>query len=182
MGFTLEAIKKNPKLVAMNQNRAWRVWDEPPAQLPNVVMAFRLIFPTSELAVNPDQRPPKKWKNIIFVEAAPIGSGKMVVANLFVTNGDITLRHESEPSIWLASLEMTDGRRAQLVVHGEAEGDFPHLLDNGLKESCAQAEQAGIKLPSGGYGYFFGESSEGWRFLIGGRLNRAGLAGHRIEH
>jgi hypothetical protein len=97
---------------------------------------------------------------------------KMVVASLFVTKGDKILRHESEPSLWLASLEMVDGRRAQLIVHGEPNGEFPEIIDRGIKQGLAQAEQAGVKLPPGAYAYFLGGSSEGWHFLVGARANR----------
>jgi len=148
MGFTREAIKKHPGFIPADRNRAWRVWDEPPAQLPDTVLAFRLIFLTSELAVNPAQRPAKKWANVIFIEAAPAGSGKMVVASLFVTKEDRLVRHQTEPSLWLASLEMGDGRRAQLVVHGDAEGEFPQIVDRGVREARSQAERAGIILNS----------------------------------
>jgi hypothetical protein len=170
MGFTSEAIKKNPALVRANQNRAWRVWKEPPAQLPDTVLAFRLVFPTPELAVNPAQRAPKEWEKVIFIEAGP--AGKMVVASLFVTMGDINLKHESEPSLWLASLEMADGRRAQLIIHGEPNGEFPEIIDRGIKQGIAQVDQAGVKLLLGAYAYFLGESPEGWRYLVGARANR----------
>ena len=74
MGFTTEAISKNSHLLPSDQHRAWEVWDQPPISLPNTVIAFQLVFPTSELAVRPEQRIPKEWKNVIFIEAAPPSS------------------------------------------------------------------------------------------------------------
>ena len=70
MGFTTEAIGRNPQLIPADADRAWEVWDEPPASLPNTIVAFRLIFPTSELAVRPEQRPVKKWKNVLYIVLA----------------------------------------------------------------------------------------------------------------
>jgi hypothetical protein len=72
MGVTADAVAKRPELAPLNQNRAWKVWDEPPASLPNTVIAFRLYFAASELAVRPEQRATRLWKKgIIFVEVSP---------------------------------------------------------------------------------------------------------------
>jgi hypothetical protein len=71
MAFTSEALAKNPALVPAGANRAWEVWDEPPPVLPDTVVAFRLIFPTIELAVKPEQRTTKQWRNTVFIESAP---------------------------------------------------------------------------------------------------------------
>jgi hypothetical protein len=172
MGFTTEAIKKRPGLVAAHQNRAWQVWDEPPAILPGTVIAFRLSFLTSELAVYSEQRSSEKWKNVIYIEAAPEGSGKMTVVTLFVANSDIPLKHESEPSLCLASLAMLDDRRAILVAHGEPEGELPQRLAQAVNDSIDRAERDGVQPSKGTYGYFFGVSSEGWRFIYGARIFR----------
>jgi hypothetical protein len=115
MGFTTEAVVKNRNLLLTDQNRAWEVWDEPPVSLPNTVIAFRLLFPPSELAVRPEQRVPNEWANVVYIEAAP--PGKLTVLTLFVTVGDVVLRHESEPSFCLASLDIGNNRRAQLIAH-----------------------------------------------------------------
>jgi hypothetical protein len=64
MGFTTEALAKNPNLVPLEENRAWEVWDKPPPKLPNVTIAFRLFFPTSELAVRPEQRLAHEWRKV----------------------------------------------------------------------------------------------------------------------
>ncbi|HED04359.1 MAG TPA: hypothetical protein ENI60_06295 [Candidatus Fraserbacteria bacterium] len=137
MGFTTEAIYKNPQLVPADVNRAWEIWDEPPASLPNTIVAFRLIFPTSELAVRPEQRPVKIWKNVLYIEAAP--SGKVMVVTLFVTVNAPTLRHESEPSICLASLDIGNARQAQFVAHSEPEGDYPDLVESNVAAARKQA-------------------------------------------
>jgi hypothetical protein len=85
------------------------------------------------------------------------------------TKEDRLMRHETEPSLWLASLEMADGRRAQLVVHGDAEGEFPQIVDRGLREARSQAERAGVILPSEAYAYCLGGSPDGVHFLVAAR-------------
>jgi hypothetical protein len=105
VGFTIEAVKEYPSMIAINQDRAWEKWQEPPPHLPGTVIAFRLAFLTSELAVHCEQKVPSKWKNVMYLEAAPAGGGKMTVVTLFVANGDVNLKHESEPYLCLASFE-----------------------------------------------------------------------------
>jgi hypothetical protein len=123
VGFTTEAF---PHVRSSYDNRAWEVWNEPPASLPYTVVAFRLLFPTSELAVTPEMRKPKEWKDVIYIESAP--PGKLTVLTLFVTVGEPALAHESEPSFRLACFDIGGGRCAQLVAHGEPENGFSDLL------------------------------------------------------
>jgi hypothetical protein len=165
MGFTTEAVAGNPALTANDQDRAWEVWDEPPQSLPDTVVAFRLLFPTSELAVRPEQRSPKDWKEVIFLEPAP--PGKLSIATLFVTSGDRILRHESEPSLCLAALKVDEDRSVQIVVHTDREGDFRQFLDNNVARARAMAKAAGVEIPSNAYGYFFGNRTDESRFLVG---------------
>lgn len=171
MGFTTEAVAKNSNLLPIDQNRAWDVWDQPPASLPNTIIAFRLLFPTTELVVRPEQRIPNEWKNVIFIEAAP--PGKLTVLTLFVTVGDFVLTHESEPSFCLASLAICNDRRAQLIAHGDPEGDLPDLIERSVAKARMQAESAGVEIPSGSYGYFLGRRDDGSRFLVGAPMNRS---------
>jgi hypothetical protein len=79
------------------------------------------------------------------------------------------LQHQSEPSIWLPSLEMPQGRRAQLVIHGEPEGEFPQIMERGVREARSRAERAGVTLPPEGYAYFLGGSPQGVHFLVAAR-------------
>ena len=109
----------NPNIVPLEGNRAWDVWDQPPPQLPDVTIAFRLFFPTSELAVRLEQRQPDQWREVVFIEPAPPGNGKLTALTLFVTNGDVEPKHDFEPSFRLASLAIGHDMHAQLVAHGE---------------------------------------------------------------
>lgn len=170
MGFTNEAITKKPALLMNGQNRAWEVWDIPPASLPNTVIAFRLFFPLSELAVRPEQRKPKDWAKVIFIEAPP--KGKLTVLSLFVTVGDITLRHESEPSFCLASFHIGDNRYAQIIAHSDPEGFVPSLIEQSVADARLQVEAKGIETPKDAYGYFFGRKEDGSRFLVGALFKR----------
>lgn len=169
IGFTEEAVKADPTLVAPGADRAWSVWDAPRPILPSVVTAFRLRFPASELAVEPSMRTTKLWKSTMFIEAAPAGSGKQTTITVFITDADVALRADSGPSFRLASLELSDGRWVQLVAHAEDDTDTQTILQKGRDAAVAQAESAGIEVPDTAYTYFFGHSPDGGRFLVGAR-------------
>jgi len=128
MAFTEEAVCKDPTLVSVGTDRAWKVWDEPPPQLVDAVVAFRLVFPTE---------------------------------------GDLDVRHESEPSFRLASLELRGGRHAQLVAHADPKGANSKSFAAARVDVPTQAEQAGIAVPDSGYLYLFGKHSDGARFIVG---------------
>lgn len=173
MAFTEEAVKDNPALVPPEADRAWEVWDEPPPFMPDAVAAFSLIFLTSELAVEPSQRDPRKWEGTTFIEAAPADSGKLTAVTLFITLGDRELRHASEPSFRLASLDLIDGRRAQLLAHADPELDQPQKIVALRQAVAAAAEEKSLPYPPGGYVYFFGKHSDGRRSIVGARATPA---------
>lgn len=168
MGFTTEAINKDPSLLRFGQNRAWDVWDRPPISMPNPVSAFRLIFLSSELAVRPEQRLSKNWKDVIHIEAGP--PGKLSMLTLFITQGNSSLSHTSQPSFCLASLDIGEGLRAQLVAHGELEGEWPNVIKEGLTMGRRKTESHSIDIPDGAYWYSFGQLPDSSRFLIGARF------------
>jgi hypothetical protein len=170
MGFKEQALTKNPRLLPPGKSRAWQIWDEPPAQLPRTLIAFRLLFPMSELAVSPAQRRPTEWDRVFFLQALP--PPHMTVVTLFVTAEDVSLRYESLPSIPLVSMDIGQGRRAQLIAHGDKEGDIPDVIDRAAALPREAAGRAGKEIPPEAYGYFLGVSPDGARFLVGGRMNR----------
>jgi hypothetical protein len=169
MAFTEEAVRKDPTLVSGGADRAWEVWDEPPERPFGAVAAFRLMFLTDELAVNPDQRTAKAWRDTVFVEAAPARSGKLTTLTLFITEGDSDLRHESEPSFRLASLKLIGDRYAQLVAHADQEGTVPSSIAAARVDALARADRGGIAIPDSGYIYLFGRQPDGARFIVGAR-------------
>lgn len=169
LGITEEALARNPRLVPPGANRAWDVWDEPPEIDPNIVFAFRMNFPTSELVIRPDQRPPKLWRGTVFIEPAPLDSGQLVVVSLLVTRGDVDLRSEPGPSCRLASLELGNGRRAQLVAYLDQLGDVPHELGVIRRAALDQAERDGADVPDDAYIYAFGHNPQGVRSLLPAR-------------
>ncbi len=169
MGFTTEALEQNPGLLPEEANRAWEVWDCPEETIPNTVKAFALVFPAEQLVVRPAQRDLKSWKNVIFIEAAP--PGKLTVVSLFVTRGNVSLQHESEPSIWLASFDLGNGSFAQLVAHGELECNLPQVIANSVAQSRLLAERAGRAIPEGAYAYFLGHREDGMRYICGATLD-----------
>lgn len=171
MGFTTDAISKNPQLLLPDTNRAWDVWDEPPTSLPDSVVAFQLIFPTSELAVRPEQRQAKLWDRVLHIESAP--PGKVTIITLFITKGAPMLKHEFEPSFCLVSLAIGNDRRAQLIAHTDPSDGLDDFVEKGVAKARKQAESAGVKIPQEGYFYLFGQRDNGCRFIIGARANRS---------
>lgn len=154
MGFTQEAVRKCPGLLPKGRNRAWRIWRRPPPQIPDTVIAFRLLFPTSELAVRPEQRATEVWKkNVIYIEAAPPDSGLMAAVTLFVTGANVNLRAESGESFLLAYLDIGQGRRAQFIAHQETEGDVLNKVQGAIEETRGRVIRAGIAIPPGAYSY-----------------------------
>lgn len=165
-----KAVAKNPALVAPGHDRAWEKWDPPPPVEPGMVAAVRMLFPTSELAVERAQRTSRVWReNNVAIEAAPKGSGKMTVVTLFVTDEDVNLKHRSEPSHHFASLALSGERRAQLVAHFEPEGDVHDMLDRGRRAALEQIPK-GVEIPVGSYVYFWGHQPDGARMLVGARI------------
>jgi hypothetical protein len=173
MGFEDYVAAKYPGLLPVGRDRAWQVWNEPEEQLPNTQVAFKLLFPSWELAVRPEQRISKQWKKeILYVDLRNrLPNGWLTVATIFVTKGNVRLDHERDPSIWLGSLEIGNGKWAQLVIHGDPEQDVYNLLNTTISTIIAKAQSAGAKLPSEGFAYMLGRSSEGHRFIVGGRVS-----------
>jgi hypothetical protein len=173
MGFTTDAVRKNTRLVPTGENRAWEVWDRPPETYPGLVVAFHLVFPTSELAVSPELREPTKWKDVIFIEAAPIGSGMLTLVTLFITTGDPELIPVSGgPGLRLGSLDIGENQRAQLIAYGSPEANIPKIVADCAVQGRNNATAKGVELPKGAYGYFLGRRDDGSRFLIGARVGK----------
>ncbi|HQT89837.1 MAG TPA: hypothetical protein PK677_15045 [Acidiphilium sp.] len=170
VGFTTESLPMIAHLRSSDENRAWDVWNEPEPTLPNTIVAFRLYFLTTELAVELEKRDPKKWKDVIYIESAP--PGKLTVLTLFITIGEPNLNHESEPSFRLASFDIGNGRYAQLIAHGEPATYFPDLVKDTVAQAIAQAASAGVNLPEQSYGYFLGRHEDGCRYIFGAHVSR----------
>ena len=108
------------------------------------------------------------------MEAAP--PGKITVVTLFLTLGERLLRHETEPSWCLASLDVGNGHRAQLIAHGDPELDMPELIRRSVSQVRDQAAARGIQIPAGAYAYFLGHRADSSRFVLGARADRTDLA------
>ena len=165
VGFTTEAVSKNPSLVEGGQDRAWDVWDRPEDLVPEVVRAFQLVFSSNQLVVGPEHRKPKKWKNTIYIEGPP--HGMLTVLTVFIAQKEVNLRHESLPSFVLANYELSTGCYAQVVAHADPEGDLPRLAANAADQARLQAQTAGIDIPETAFGYFLGRRDDGTRYIFG---------------
>jgi len=144
----------------------------------NTQIAFKLLFPSLEIAVRPEQRISKQWKKeILYVDLSNrLPDGWLTVATVFVTKGNIRLQHERDPSIWLGSLDIGNGKWAQLVIHGDPELDVYSTLNTTISTIIAKAQSAGAKLPNEGFAYMLGRSSKGHRFIVGGRVSETAQA------
>lgn len=175
MGFQEQALAANPDLVPPQQNRAWDVWDAQPDDLPSSKTAFRLLFPTAELAVEPHQRTGKAWgarKNILYIDAAPLG--EMVVVSLLISTAKIeNFKGEASPVLHLASFSLSDGRFAYVLAHHATVGDLPTELDRGVAEGSRQAAEAGKCIPAAAYFYFLLLNRDRVRSLCGARMRPA---------
>jgi len=165
VGFTTEAVSKNPSLVGEGQNRAWDVWDRPEDLVPDVVRAFQLVFSAPQLVVGAEHRKPSKWKNTIYIETPP--QGMLTALTVFITQKDVNLRHESLPSFILAAYKLSTGCYAQVVAHADPEADLPHLASNAANQARSQAHTAGIDIPETVYGYSLGRRDDGTRYIFG---------------
>ncbi len=170
IGLTDESVRARPGLVPAGGERAWEVWNEPPPVAPGVVAAIQLIFPTSELAVRPDQRAPTTWRDTVFIEAAPTGAGRVVAVAVFITTGDIAVVAEPGPSARLAWLPLPGGRWVQLVVHHEPELDLHPLVEQTRRAALLNSVLGPTDLPLTAYAYLWGRRESGTRFLVGTRL------------
>ena len=175
MGFTEQAVADRPDLVsAITGDRVWDKWEEPTEIKPGVVVAFRMAFPTSELALDPQVREPSNWKKTHFFEAGPMGTGMMTVATVLLTQEDAPVTYEDHPSVHVASLPLVDGRRAQLVVHADPEGDIHEVIANAKTQAFAMMASAGVAVPASGYLYFHGVQGDGVRYFVGAKSTPVG--------
>ena len=169
MAFTEEAVRKDPTLVSssaptvhgrcgMSHQQARILGGSRPSTSYSRPRSWPCI---------PSNGRTRLRRDTVFIEAAPTGSGKLTTVTLFVTDGDLDVRHESEPSFRLASLQLKGGRHVQLVAHADPEGTFPMSIAAARVDVLARAEQAGAAIPDSGYIYLFGKQPDGARFIIG---------------
>jgi hypothetical protein len=169
MGFTEKAVEKNARLLTPDGRRTWDVWDRPPPSPPGVVTAFHLVFLSSELGVPPEQRSPKDWGEVIYIEPAP--AGQMLLLTLFVTTNEPILKPKGDvPSVCLASLGIGSDRFARLVAYGAPEDDIPEIIARWASQVRTKAHSAGMALPPGTFGYLLGRRDDGVRYIVSARV------------
>lgn len=164
MAFTEES-----NLTMAHGDRTWEEWFLTQDQIANANVAFRLVFAKSDLVIHPDLRSGRKWKNVIFIEAPP--EHKLTIISLFIMEGDLTLKHESEPSFCLASFDLDNKKFVRIIAHFEYEGDLPILKEKAIQFAIKQCQDKNIEVPRGAYQYCFGHRNDGSRFLYGVPIN-----------
>jgi hypothetical protein len=163
MAFTEQAAKEVPGLVPPQRDRAWSVWEKPPETIPSTVIAFRLFFLPSELAVTPAMRPAKQWRDVLFFEQAPAGC--VSVVSLLVSRGKATFTCEAGPTAEVAVLPLAADRFVTLVIHVEIPS--PEFVEK-VSSTARMLSRAisGRQPPRDSRLLQFGEHANGSRHLI----------------
>jgi hypothetical protein len=170
MALTSEAIRARPELTAGGQDRAWERWDPPAVILPGVISAIRLQFIYSELAVTPELRKAKLWRETQFVEPAP--NSDITLANIFISDREQLLQAR-DATIWLASLQIPDGRFVEVTLHGMRFSEtLRQVMGDAIRESRRVVAEQGIEPPPTGRTFFFGYQSDGTRLIFEANYHR----------
>lgn len=165
-GFTEEAVKQRPDLVLTGADRAWDVWDKPEADGGGII-AFEIIFLTSELAVRPNQRLGKRWRETTFIEAGP--SGACTAVAVFITVGQVVVQSKDVPLFTLAQSDLGDGSWAQVVAYARPDKGYQESLPQLREAALACSRDTGASLPPEAFALFFGFGADGSRFLLPAR-------------
>ena len=78
----------------------------------------------------------------------------------------------SEPSFRLASLAIGHDMHAQLVAHGEPEGNIPKIIERTAEHAQLKVRGSGQEMPAEAYMYVLGRMDDGSRYLVGARASR----------
>lgn len=164
IGFTQEALDKNPNIGSIDDDRAWEVWDRPIEQIPDVTIAYRLIFHSGSIRVKPLQRNTKLWKKpLIYIEDPP--SDKLTIVTVFIAKGNKKLSHSTEKSYVIAIFELGNNLFAHVVAHAEKMGTMENTLSTALRAAILDCTKKGIDIEENYYAYFHGNMEDGSRFL-----------------
>jgi hypothetical protein len=164
IGFTQEAHYNNPNLKSTDNNRAWEVWDKPIEQIPDVTIAYRLVFHSDSIRIKPLQRNTKLWKKpLIYIEDPP--SNKLTIVTVFIAKGNKKLTHSTEISHEIAIFELGNDLFAHVVAHAEKMGTMENTLSIGLKAAILDCTNQGVELKENYYAYFHGNMEDGSHFL-----------------
>jgi hypothetical protein len=171
MALTTEAIRARPQLASDERDRTWESWEPPAEILSGVVSALRLQFIHSEIAVTPELRKGRIWRQTTFVEPAP--NSDVTVASVFITDSDQRLQARDAPTIWLASLPIPDGRFVQVTLHGMrlVEG-LREVVSDAISNARQLAVEHGVEVPPTGRNFFFGHQSDGTRLIFEANYHR----------
>lgn len=113
-GLTSEAHRRNQQGLT---TRHWERWDPPSEFAPGAMLALRLMFVHSELAVPEGLRVGRRWDEPLYVE--PSTGFEQTVVSLFITVKGVDLRSPIGPTIELARVPLHTDQELQLIVHGE---------------------------------------------------------------
>jgi len=167
---TNAAVARDPTLLVGRADRVWEKWDRPAAADHEAVCAFQFVFPTSELAVQPEAR--TRWpKSVVFIEPHD-DAEQMTVVSLFVAPFTDLIRADRPEFAVLASMALPQGGSAQLVAHHEPVAGAERMVQEALTQAARQLGGEFENAPQTAFAYFFGHRPSGARFVVGTRVWR----------
>lgn len=163
MGLTAESVRDQPELLLGGKSRHWEVWKRPDPHFGRATAAFRLVFLPTELALPESLRPYEKWKDVAFLYSEePL----LHVLNVWITDDEPALSHESSPTKTLAIYELPDGQAVQVTFHTEpATEEFMQEIATAHEAARGQLAAAPTDVPPGSRLLVFGRDEVQTRFL-----------------
>ncbi len=163
MGMEEEAASKS-SLLAPGTNRALEVWDAPSPDINGVIRAFQVQILASELAVRPEQRLGKLWRDSLFLKPPPVD--RVLCVTLFFSPKGLSLMHESEPSLTLGVFALPHDRVLQVIAHFDPAFGYLESLRIAKARILMQYNESVKALPPDGYLYLHGRAPDGARFAM----------------
>ena len=158
--FNYKAWKDEPDKYHME------IWDEPAWS--GYYVAFSLYFLTSELPIGPEHRSSNTWNKVIFIEAAPPGSFRIV--SVVITAAKTILTNSRSLHCKLAEFNLDDGRLAQVMVYSDLDEELTRTLSEiGRKAVDLTRLQSDREIPRSAYLYALGHRADSGRNLTGFR-------------
>jgi hypothetical protein len=153
IGMTVEGAAATAHMRPEGEDRAWMKWNRP-EQIGGITMGFRILFLPSELSLLPTDRPARRWREVEWVPAAPLGS--VTVATVTLNSGVQEMIVEGVGQ-YHGFLPLAGGGRLQLTLHQEVLGEgFRAGISNAFRYARAFAEAIGVTVPTTGRTFLVG--------------------------
>jgi hypothetical protein len=167
-GFTSEAVRARPELAPDGSDRTWERWQRPAEQVPGFTRALDLFFLRSELAVTPELRPEKLWRDNVYLPLPPEGFAGVV--SVTFTAKPVAPTPVVGIYVQVAHLALPGGEHLHVVYHTHREADAsPDEFRRQVLQFIEQHDPDRIAVPPDGYIYALAARADGTRCIVGGR-------------